>query len=76
MQMKTDIDGREYSGDEEPVRLPHRRTDWYSARTVDQGVELQARKGTQAAAAFLKSNSIVADITIRALLHPERRRGS
>ena len=74
--MKTNFTGSDDEGHEEPARLPHRRTDWYSARTVEEGVRLQAQKGTQAAAAFLKSNSIVADITIRALLHPDRRRGS
>lgn len=58
------------------TRLPHRRTDWYSARMIEQGVALQAKQGTQAAAAFLKSNSIVADITIRTLLHPDQRRSS
>ena len=57
-----------------PQRRLHRRTDWYSARTVERAVQLQLEAGTQAAAAFLKSNSIVADITIRTLLHPDQRR--
>jgi hypothetical protein len=60
----------------ELTRLPHRRTDWYSARTIEEGVRLQAQEGTQAAAAFLKHHSIVADITIRTLLHPDQRRSS
>ncbi len=59
-----------------PIRLPHRRTDWYSARKIEEGVQLQAEAGTQAAAAFLRDHSIVADITVRTLLHPDQRRGS
>lgn len=62
--------------DAEPTRLPHRRTDWYSARTIEEGIRLQAERGTQAAAIFFKDNSIVADITVRTLLHPDRRRSS
>ena len=60
----------------EPKRLPHRRTDWYSARTIDAGIRLQAKEGTQAAAIFFRDHSIVPDITIRTLLHPERRRNA
>lgn len=60
----------------EPKRLPHRRTDWYSARTVDAGIRLQAQEGTQAAAVFFRDHSIVPDITIRTLLHPDQRRNA
>ena len=60
----------------EPKRLPHRRTDWYSARTIDAGIRLQAQEGTQAAAVFFRDHSIVPDITIRTLLHPDRRRNA
>ena len=60
----------------EPARLPHRRTDWHSARTIDAGIRLQAQQGTQAAAIFFRDHSIVADITVRTLLHPDQRRST
>lgn len=74
--MTNSIRAKTDQGAGELTRLPHRRTDWYSARTIEQAVSLQAQEGTQAAAAFLKNHSIVADITIRTLLHPDQRRSS
>lgn len=72
--MDLDKDTTDNPGDTEPTRLPHRRTDWYSARTVDAGIRLQAQQGTQAAAVFFRDHSIVPDITVRTLLHPDQRR--
>jgi hypothetical protein len=51
-----------------------RRLDWSKARDVEEGITLQSKQGTDAAAAYLKSKEIDLDVALRVLAHPHERR--